>query len=108
MARNLPRSSKRRVAAYKEASIMKKLIALVAAGVLLASLAFAGQPSATDQKWLEAVQTKVTEGQTRISTPVESRVALLKEWAGKNGYTVTVTQSERGYRLRLEKNVAQK
>lgn len=87
---------------------MKKLFALTAACALFASLAFAGQPNAADQQWLEVVQKKVAKGQTRISTPVEGRVALLKEWAGKHGYTVAVTQSERGYRVELQKNVAQK
>jgi len=87
---------------------MKKAFALTAGCILFASLAFAGQPSAADQKWLEVVQKKVTEGQTKVSTPIEERVTLLKEWAGKHGYTVAVTQSERGFRLQLEKNVAQK
>lgn len=87
---------------------MKKLTALTAACVLIAGLAFAGQPNEADQKWLEVVQKKVTEGQTKVSTPSQERVTLLKEWAGKNGYTVAVNQSEHGYRLELAKNVAQK
>jgi hypothetical protein len=108
MARKLPNFCKRRSAADKEDSTMKKLTALTAACVLIAGLSFAGQPSAADQKWLEVVQKKVTDGQTKLSTPSEERVTLLKEWAGKNGYTVAVNQSENGYRLELAKNVAQK
>ena len=87
---------------------MKKLTALTAACILIAGLAFAGQPNQADQKWLEVVQKKVAEGQTKVSTPIEERVTLLKEWAGKNGYTVAVNRSENGYRLELAKNVAQK
>ncbi len=87
---------------------MKKLTALTAACVLIAGLAFAGQPSEADQKWLEVVQKKVAEGQTKVSTPIQERVTLLKEWAGKNGYTVAVNQSENSYRLELAKSVAQK
>ncbi|MFO1514168.1 MAG: hypothetical protein U1F83_14845 [Verrucomicrobiota bacterium] len=87
---------------------MKKLTALTAACVLIAGLALAGQPNEADQKWLEVVQKKVAEGQTKVSTPIEERVTLLKTWAGKNGYTVAVTQSENSYRLELAKNVVQK
>jgi hypothetical protein len=108
VARKLPNFLNRRVAAYKEESTMKKLTALTAACVLIAGLAFAGQPSEADQKWLEVVQKKVTEGQTRISTPIAERVSLLKDWADKNGYTVAVSQSENSYRLELAKNIAQK
>ena len=87
---------------------MKKLTALTAACILMAGLAFAGQPNEADQKWLEVVQKKVIEGQTQVSTPIEERVTLLKEWAGKHGYAVAVTQNENGYRLAVSKNIAQK
>lgn len=87
---------------------MKQLTALTAAWVLLAIAAFAGPLSEVDQKWLKVVETKITSGQTRVSTPVEQRVALLKDWAEKNGYTSVVTQCEHGYRLQLVKNIAQK
>src|SRR6478736_2470009 len=91
-----------------EDKTMKKLTAFTAAYILIANLALAGQPSEADQKWLAVVQKKIADGQTRISTPVEERVTLLKDWAGKNGYTVAVTESERGYRLALTKSVTQK
>ena len=87
---------------------MKNSIALTVACVLLVGLAFAGPTSEADQKWLEVVQKKIADGQTRISTPIEGRVSLLKEWAGTNNYTVTVSQSEHGYRLQLAKAVVQK
>jgi hypothetical protein len=108
VAWKLPKFLKRRFAAYKEESTMKKLTALIAACVLMTGLAFAGQNNEADQKWLEVVQKKVAEGQTKISTPVEERVTLLKDWADKNGYSVAVSKSENGYRLDLAKNVAQK
>lgn len=109
MAWKLPKFCKRRFAANKEEiSTMKKLTALAAACILMTGLAFAGQTNEADQKWLEVVQKKVTEGQTQVSTPIPERVTLLKEWAGKNGYAVAVTQSERGYRMDVSKNVAQK
>lgn len=87
---------------------MKKLIALASGCLLFVGLAFADGATEADQKWLEVVQKKVTEGQTRISTPVEERVTLLKNWAGKNGYSVAVDKSENGFRLDLSKNLAQK
>jgi hypothetical protein len=89
---------------------MKKLTALTAGCLLIASLnlTFAGPPNEADQKWLEVVQKKVAEGQTRVSTPIEERVTLLKDWAGKNGYTVAVTQGDNGYRLEVSKGLAQK
>ena len=87
---------------------MKKLFALTTACILFAGLAFADQTNEADQKWLEVVQKKITEGQTKVSTPIAERVTLLKDWAGKNGYTIAVSQSENGYRLELAKNVAQK
>jgi hypothetical protein len=108
VAWKLPNFLKRRFAAYKEESTMKKLTALTAVCVLMTGLAFAGQNNEADQKWLEVVQKKVAEGQTKISTPIEERVTLLKDWADKNGYSVAVSKNENSYRLDLSKNVAQK
>jgi hypothetical protein len=108
VARKLPTRINRRFAAYKEESTMKKLTALTAACILITGLAFAGQPNEADQKWLEVVQKKVAEGQTKVSTPIQERVTLLKDWADKNGYTVNVAQTDAGYRLDLAKNLAQK
>lgn len=107
MAWKLQNSFSRRLSVYEKESTMKKLIALTAACALFAGVALAGQPSEADQKWLEVVQKKVAGGQTRISTPLEERVALLKDWAAKNGYNISVSQSEKGYRLQLTKHLAQ-
>lgn len=89
---------------------MKRIIA-IACGVLLSiSSALASEPSQADQKWLTVVQKMVSQGETKISTPSEDRVQLLKEWAGKNGYTADVTKREASYRVELSKtkSLAQK
>ena len=86
---------------------MKKLTALTLGCLLTATLAFAGQPSESDQKWLEVVEKKIVEGQTQVSTPNEERVELVKDWAAKNGYSVQVMKSESGYRLEFSRNLAQ-
>ena len=84
---------------------MKKLL-IVALGCLLTStVAFSGETSAADQKWLSAVEKMVSEGQTTVSTPQETRVKLLKEWAGKNGYSVNVTKSDKGFNAKLSKKL---
>jgi len=87
---------------------MKKLTALVLGCLLTVTFAVAAEPSEADQKWLTAVEKMVTNGQTQVSTPSETRVALLKEWAGKNGYSVDVTKTDACYRLELSKRIAQK
>ncbi len=87
---------------------MKRSIAFTIACLLLTGLALAGQPSEADQKWLTVVQQKVAAGETRISTPLESRVALLKEWADKHGYTVVVTLNQSNHRIEVTKNIARK
>jgi len=87
---------------------MKKLTAFTLAFVLITGLALASQPSEADQKWLAVVQKKVATGETRISTPLESRVTLLKEWADKNGYTVAITVNQSNHRIEVTKNIAQK
>ena len=88
---------------------MKKL-ALVFMGCSLAFGFFAAaEPSETDQKWLQAVEKMVTKGEKKISTPVEARVTLFKDWAEKNGYSVKVTKSEQGFGIEVTgKSVAQK
>ena len=68
--------------------------------------AFAGEPSAADQKWLTTVEKMVTDGQSKISTPEEKRANLLKEWAEKKGYTVKVEKTDKGYRVDVSKTVA--
>lgn len=87
---------------------MKKLTVLTLGGLLTLSLAFAGEPSAADQKWLQVVEKKVVEGQTQVSTPILERVTLVKDWAGKNGYAVQVTKTENSFQIALSKSIAQK
>ena len=87
---------------------MKKLIPLVLGCFLTLNFAFAGQPTDANNKWLGAVEKKVADGQTKVSTPSEERVGLLKEWAGKHGYSVQVNKTETGYQIDLAKELAQK
>ena len=82
---------------------MKKLIALTAGLFLSAGLAPAGQLCEADQKWLEVVAKLIEKGNTTISTPIEERVEMLKEWAGKSGYSVEVASSCDCYRLEVSK-----
>jgi hypothetical protein len=87
---------------------MKRTIVVALACLLTLGYAFAGEPTAADQKWLETVSKMVADGQTKVSTPSADRVGLLKEWAGKNGYSIEVTKSDTSYRAELSKNLAQK
>jgi len=85
---------------------MKKIIVAVVSSLLFASSIALAEPSAADQKWLEVVQKMVEKGQTQLSTPSQERVKLLKDWAAKNGFTVTVTQADSSYKLVIARNVA--
>jgi len=87
---------------------MKRIIAIACVGMWSISSALAGEPSQNDQKWLTAIEKKITQGDTKVSTPSEERVNLLKEWAGKNGYSATVTKSDATYRIELSKGLAKK
>jgi len=87
---------------------MKKLLALTSACLLLTSAAMADQPTSADQKWLEVVEKKIISGETQVSTPAQTRVELLKDWAGKNGYSIQVTKNDTNYRMALSKSLAQK
>jgi hypothetical protein len=86
-----------------EKEIMSKLTALLLGGLLSVSLVSAGEPKAGDQKWLQAVEKMVNKGDTKISTSDEGRVSLLKEWAGKNGYSIKVTKTDTGFNLEASK-----
>ena len=87
---------------------MKNLAALVLGSLLVLNFAFADNTAtAADKKWLAAVEKMVTSGDRRVSTPNESRVKLLKEWAAKKGYTVEVAKTEAGFKVELSKTVAQ-
>jgi hypothetical protein len=44
---------------------------------------FADEASDADKKWGQAVETKIAQGATTISTPSESRAKLAKELASK-------------------------
>ena len=87
---------------------MKKLIVLLTGCLLTVNLALAGQPTEADQKWLAAVEKKVTAGETEVSTPSDERVELAKDWAASNGFTVKVTRATRSYHLEFSKHLAQK
>ncbi len=82
---------------------MKKLVILVLGCLLVSSAAFAGEATGADQKWLAAVEKMVAEGKTTVSTPKEERVKLLKDWAAKNGYSVTLIQNDQGFSVQLAK-----
>ena len=93
--------------------IMKKLTASLLGCLLLASFAFAGEPNAADQRWLQAVEKMVVKGEKKVSTPNESRANLLKEWAATKGYSVKVTKTDTGYSIEVSgkeatKSLAQK
>lgn len=87
---------------------MKKIMAIACVGLLSISAMLATETNPGDQKWLTAIEKKVAQGDTKISTPSQERVNLLKDWAGKNGYSTTVTKSDGGYRVELSKSLAQK
>jgi hypothetical protein len=87
---------------------MKKLVALTSTCLLVTILAFASQTSDADQKWLQAVEKKVSNGDTKVSTAAETRLQLLKDWAGKNGYSAKVTRTEKSFQVELSKSLAQK
>ena len=86
---------------------MKKLPALVLCCLFTVTCAF-GEDKAADQKWLTAVEKKVTQGDRRISTTDQGRVDLLKKWGNEKGYTVKVTKTEDGYSLVVTVNPASK
>lgn len=79
---------------------MKKLTVLLGC-LLIAGFAVAGEPTAADQKWLQAVEKMVIKGEKSVSTPNEDRVGLLKEWAAKNGYSLKVTKNDASYRIEV-------
>lgn len=88
---------------------MKNYIIIAALGLLTSVAALAGETSPADQKWLTVVQKMIAEGKTTVSTPQKERVDLLKDWAGKNGYTVEENKTENGYTLKFaKKNLASK
>ena len=86
---------------------MKIAKMLVLALFLGSGLAFADTAATeADQKWLQAVEKMVAAGQTKVSTPSETRVSLLKEWAEKKGYAASSSKTGNGYQIELSKSVA--
>jgi len=85
---------------------MRKLVVITAMGLLVACYCSLAESSPADQKWLTIVQKMVEEGQTKVSTPSEERVKLLKEWAAKQGLSVEVTKTDAGFSIGIHKQVA--
>jgi hypothetical protein len=86
-------------------NVMKKPFAIVASCLLLAGSVVLAAPSEADQKWIAAVQKMIQDGQSKISTPSEERVELLKAWAAKQGLASSVTKSQNGFTIELQKKV---
>jgi hypothetical protein len=85
---------------------MKKVILIAVTSLLSLNLLAADQTvSASDQKWLNAVQKMLADGEHEISTPVEARTHLLADWAKKNGYVMQVAKTESSFRINLSKSV---
>jgi hypothetical protein len=95
-------------ASPKNEVIMKKLSAMLLGLTLLSGAAFAGNDNAADQKWLSVVSKMVEEGHNQISTPSETRLALVKNWAGSKGFETRVQKVNDGYVITLSKTLAAK
>ena len=95
-------------ASQQRMKVMKKIIAPALCALLFTASALAAEPTAADQKWLQAVEQKITAGDTQVSTPSAARVDLLKKWAEKNGYAVAVVKNDTGFRLDVSKDIARK
>lgn len=88
---------------------MKKWFKVLMVSCLMTSgVAFGEETKAADQKWLEVVKSMVSEGQSVVSTPSETRVNLLKDWSKKNGFAANITKEQAGYRIEITKGFAQK
>ncbi len=87
---------------------MKKSIALLLGLSFVVCLTAVAEPSAADQKWMAVAQKKIAKGETKISTPSQARVTLLKEWAAKKGWRIEVTKTESGYRLERSQSIVQR
>jgi len=85
---------------------MKYLFALTVACLLVTSSSPAEETPTVNQRWLAAVKHKVTSGDTRISTPLPERLALLKTWATENGYSLEITKFADNFRVNVVKPIA--
>jgi hypothetical protein len=86
---------------------MKKFASIAVGLVLAGNLLASGTISEADQKWLAAAQKLVTAGRT-ISTPSQTRLALVKDWAHKEGFTVAVTKTDSSYQVQATRSLASK
>ncbi len=86
--------------------IMKKLVIVTCTCLMFLNLAIGGEPSGADQKWLQAVEKMVADGQTKVSTPNKDRVSLLEKWADKKGYSLKTTKNELGFTIVVSKSFA--
>ncbi len=88
---------------------MKKIVLLAVTGMAAMNLVLADQATTeADEKWLKVVKEMVSKGNATVSTPVEARTQLAKNWAEKNGYTVKVTKNGSSYRVEFSKDLAKK
>jgi hypothetical protein len=85
---------------------MKTLSAILLGCLLATTNVLADTNNEADKKWLEVVSSMVSEGQTKVSTPNEQRVTLVKDWAAKNGYSVAVTKVDAGYQIEFTRQLA--
>ena len=81
---------------------MKRMIVALCGTLLVASNLLALEISSADKKWCEAVEKKIANGPTEISTPSESRVQLLKAKVAEKGRTCEVTKTSTGYRVAVK------
>lgn len=82
---------------------MKTIKLLSGICLLTAMTCVAGELSEADKKWSQAVEAKIAQGDTTISTPSESRAKLAKELATKQGRSCKVEKTDTGFRIVLEK-----
>jgi rRNA maturation endonuclease Nob1 len=80
---------------------MKILAALSLSCLLAAGSVVAGETNEADQKWVQVVEKMVANGDRKITTPSETRVNLLKDWAAKNGYSLSVTKTDTGFSVEV-------
>jgi hypothetical protein len=76
---------------------MKKLTLFLLSGLLLASVAVAGELSEADKKWAAAVEKMIEKGVAKISTPDANRADLAMELAKKHNRTGKIQKTEKGY-----------
>lgn len=81
---------------------MKNMKLLSGICLLAAMTCFAEELSEADRKWSQAVESKIAQGDTTISTPSESRAKLAKKLATKLGRSSKVEKTDAGYRIVVE------